>query len=158
MSARLVLLAVVLMGCESYATRTRGNAGGGAYVLTISRPGERILAGAIRGIIDDMQRQCHGSYEVTAIDRTPTPDEGYYLDANDEVAEGPFRTTISYECGEPQRAELNHRLYTLAGPTLFTLGHGEHFFEEPSTECVETWDCPVGKVCEAKPCDVKPAK
>jgi hypothetical protein len=148
-----------VFACEgSRATRIRANTGGGAYELTLARDSDRELATAVRGIIDDMQRHCGGSYEVVGIDSTPNPDPGYYLAADDEIATGPYRTRISFECGEPAKTALNHRLYLLAGPTTTFAGHGEHLDDDRANTCVETWDCPVGVVCEARPCPQEPAK
>jgi len=155
MTVRIVLLAALVMGCESYATRTRATPSGGAYLLTLASTGDRAVQSAARDVIQDMQAQCHGDYEVTAIEATPLDHntKSNYLDATDHVASGLFQTQISYECRTPIKVDLNHRLYGLAGPTLKTAGHGEGLARgSEEKECVETFDCPAGTVCEPKPC------
>jgi hypothetical protein len=153
MALRLLVLTAFLAACETTrATRVHSTEGGGAYVLTLQSDSEREVATAVRGIIDDMQQQCHGNYEVVAIDAEASPEPGYYLAPDDSIASGPYRTRISYECGAPAKTAMNHRLYLLAGPTIRFAGHGEHLQNDVRDTCVETWDCPVGVVCEARPC------
>ncbi|HEY2028846.1 MAG TPA: hypothetical protein VGH20_06525 [Myxococcales bacterium] len=161
MALRLLVLTVFLAACEStQAVRVRSTEGGGAYLLNLQTDNEREIGTAVRGIIDDMQKQCHGNYEVVGIDAEASPEAGYYLAADDAVANGPYRTRITYECGEPAKTAMNHRLYLLAGPSIRMGSHGEHLQNEARDTCVETWDCPAGVVCEPRPCatDEKPAK
>jgi len=153
MALRLLVLTAFLAACEStQATRIRSTEGGGAYLLNLQSDSEREVATAVRSIIDDMQQQCHGNYEVVGIDAEASPEPGYYLAADDAVANGPYRTRITYECGEPAKTAMNHRLYVLAGPSVRFAGHGEHLQDDARDTCVETWDCPVGVVCEPRPC------
>jgi hypothetical protein len=142
-------------GCESYATRTRATPSGGAYLLTLANSGQMAVQSASRDVIQDMQAQCHGDYEVTAIEAVPLDkkSDSNYLDASYKVASGPYQTQISYECRTPIKADLNHQLYVLAGPTLKIQGHGEGLARgSEQTECFEQFDCPAGTLCEPKPC------
>jgi hypothetical protein len=153
MNVRLLLLAALLMGCESYATRTRSSESGGAYVLTLARAGDSAVQSATRDVLGDIQERCRGKFEVVSIEAVPAErdhqaEDGVYLDAED-------RTMIAYECRAPLKTDLNHRLYVLAGPTLRVDGHYQPIAQKVLDEgkCYETWACPVGEVCEAKPCD-----
>jgi hypothetical protein len=151
MTRRILMLAAFLGGCQSYATRTHSSEAGGTYVLSLASASDKAVHAT--DVIYDMQQECHGSdYEVTSIG-TVRADDGVYLDEGDEPVEGPYRTVIAYECHAARNTELNHRLYVLAGPTLQYSGHGEHLVNDPSPQCAETWDCPVGQMCEARPCD-----
>jgi hypothetical protein len=151
----ILILAALLGGCDSYATRTRSTQAGGSYVLTFATAREETVHSTVRDVIYDVQAQCHGAdYEITSIATVPG-DPGVYLGPDDQPVQGPYRTVISYECHEPRKTDLNHRLYALAGPSVrpvSSIGNPENTFQEPSTECVETWDCPRGQICEARPC------
>ena len=157
MNSRLLMLAVLAIGCESYAVRTRSSPNGGAYILNLNRESERAVQSTARDVLGDMIAQCSGSYEVTGIDAVPAESgdpDGLYLDQSDQLVHGPYRTVISYECHEPASTDLNHRLYVLAGPSLtMAAGHQPLVHEGDENGCLETWDCPVGATCEARPCD-----
>jgi hypothetical protein len=160
MNVRLLLLAALLMGCESYATRTRSSASGGAYVLTLARAGDAAVQSATRDVLGDIRQQCRGKFEVVSIEavhaeRDHQAEDGIYLDAEDHPVSGPYRTMIAYECRAPLKTDLNHRLYVLAGPTLRVDGHYQPIAQKMLDEgqCYETWACPVGEACEPKPCD-----
>jgi hypothetical protein len=156
MTTRIVLLAFVLVGCESYATRTRATPTGGSYVLSLARSTDDAVQSTARDVIQDIQQQCNGRYEVVSIAAVAVEsgEDGFYLDPDDQPAVGPYRTMVSYECHAPGNAALNHRLYLLAGPSVKMAGHGEHLVRHQDDEvCYETWDCPPGAVCEPKSCD-----
>jgi hypothetical protein len=155
MARRLLIplaFAMLAMGCESYAVRTRSTPNGGAYVLMLARQTEQAVQSTTRDVLGDMIAECSGSYEVVDIRAVPADSgdlDGIYLDPSDKPVRGPFRTMISYECRRPEQSALNHRLYLIAAPMMDA--RLQRNGGEPG--CVETWDCARGAICEPKPCE-----
>jgi len=150
---RALLLALLAIGCESYAVRTRSTPSGGAYVLMLARQTKHAVQSTVQDVLGDMIAECNGNYEVVEIHATPADSgdaDGIYLDSKDQAVRGPFRTVISYECRRPEQSVLNHRLYLLAAPIMDARLQRRQG-DEPG--CFETWDCARGAICETRPCD-----
>jgi hypothetical protein len=119
MEHRLVTAAMTLsvasLGCPSPATMTRVTATGGAFALYAGSP--QGLQEAARQALDQIKQRCAGSYEITALEKVPQPEQSgtaYYLELNGDAAFGPFRTQIEFDCRKPQSLALNQLLEGVA--------------------------------------------
>jgi hypothetical protein len=156
MTIRLIALAALLAGCESYAVRTQAAPRGGTYVLVPAN------LGGVRGTVGDalagINRDCNGNYEVVSVENVPIERghpgaDGYYLDAGGEPASGPFRTRIAYDCRTPVNTELNHRLVVIATETSYVQPGAIPAASATDRGCVETYACRPGQVCQARSCN-----
>ena len=114
-SAAMILSVASLVGCPSPATMTRVTATGGAFALYAGSP--QGLQEAARQALDQINQRCTGSYEITALEKVPQPEQSgtaYYLELNGDAALGPFRTQIEFDCRKPQSLALNQLLERVA--------------------------------------------
>jgi len=142
MANKLVLLAVLLAGCQSVAMQTRVTADGGEFTL-FPATAEGIPR-TVRDTLAGISQRCNGPYEVTSLGLSPvgTGKVSYlYLDLDGHAQIGPFLTVIAYTCRPPVSAVFNDRLAAVAAGTFAA---GASAGQE---SCRADTDCPAGRVC-----------
>jgi hypothetical protein len=148
MTSRLALVFALLSGCainHISAVQTRMTPTGGEYTLY---PWDvHTVPQAVKAALAAMQAGCGGDYEVTALALASTSihDQGTFLDLAGDVAYGPYRTVVAFECRTPQNDSLNRHLQAIAAMAPPPVA------ARPPEPCVVTYNCPVGRVCAPTP-------